>query len=166
MKKNKFLGLIAVPFIVILAFILIKSFTLTTGTDILLETAPIDPVDLFRGNYVALSYVISTVNLETTPHDKEFIEKETIYALLSQKDEFWTIDKVSHKKPQVQQNQVCMKGKVTSSWRENQVRVEWGIESFFLPTDQAKKVEREREDAKAGITVDSRCASVLKALEI
>ena len=64
---KKFIIMISIPAIIILGFISFKMFTLTTGEDILLEIPrPIDPVDLFRGNYVNLWYNISEVNLNNS----------------------------------------------------------------------------------------------------
>ena len=39
----------------IIGFITVKEFTLQTGEVVTLKTVPVDPRDLFRGDYVILS---------------------------------------------------------------------------------------------------------------
>ncbi len=158
--------MMAVPFVVIIGFILYYSITLATGEEIVLKVMPIDPVDLFRGNYVDLGYRdISNLDLNEVGADKEFLEGEVLYATLSKKEEFWTVDMISHKKIFVNENEVCMKGKVRSV-RGDRVGVEWGIESFFLPAEKAKEVESSvrRGNVSSVVSVDESCNSVLKAL--
>lgn len=165
---KKFIVMMSIPAVVILGFIFFKLFTITTGQDILLEVPrPIDPTDLFRGNYVTLWYDISRLDLNKISFDYEFSKDETIYAVLSEKEKFWTSDSVSHSKPALKGNQVCLRGKVTSS-HNNQIRAEWGVESFFSPPEQAKEIEKEkwRGNVSSIVTVDSFCNSVLKALVI
>lgn len=165
---KKFIIMVSIPAVVILGFIFFKMFTLTTGQDILLEVPrPIDPTDLFRGNYVTLGYDISSLDLNEISFDHNFSKEETVYAILSKKDKFWTVDSTSHSKPSLSENQVCMKGEVTSSYN-HQIRVNWGIGSFFSPPEQAKEIEKERWKGNVSsiVTVDSYCNSVLKALVV
>ena len=44
---------------VLVAMVAMKQWTLTTGTPVVLETKPVDPRSLFRGDYVRLNYAIS-----------------------------------------------------------------------------------------------------------
>ena len=61
-KKNLFV-IIAIFWLVIIGgFVAYKEFTLKTGDEILLKTLPVDPRDLFRGDYVILRYEIGTIN--------------------------------------------------------------------------------------------------------
>ncbi|HIE31672.1 MAG TPA: hypothetical protein EYP67_04720 [Methanosarcinales archaeon] len=82
MDKKRFLLLISVPAVVILIFLCINLYTLHFGQEIVLKTDPIDPRDLFRGDYVTLSYEISRIDLNNIPHDANFSSGETIYASL------------------------------------------------------------------------------------
>ncbi|HIC90707.1 MAG TPA: hypothetical protein EYP21_01315 [Syntrophaceae bacterium] len=90
-----------------------------------------------------------------------------MYASLSKKEKFWTIDSVSHTKPNLNENQVCMKGRVTSSYN-NGISAEWGIESYFVPERKGRPIERQRsaENVSVIVSVDSACSSVLKELLI
>lgn len=170
MNKKRFILIISVPAIVMVVFISIQLFTSSFGQEILLKAAPVDPRDLFRGDYVTLTYEISRINPEELPHDTNFSSGETIYAILSKKDKFWTIDSVSHRKPGPDENQVCMKGRVIRGANsfDDRISVEWGIESYFVPEGSGRLIERQRdaENVSVIVSVDSTGSSVLKELLI
>lgn len=167
MDKKRFLLVISVPAIVILGFIGVNLYTVVSGQEILLKVAPIDPRDIFRGDYVLLTYEISTIDFSQVPYDTPFSSGDTIYAVLSKKEKFWTIDSVHHTKPALTSDQVCMKGRVTQAFSTG-VIVEWGIESYFVPEGKGRIVEdlRRKEDISVIVVVDSSGSSVLKELLI
>ncbi len=167
MNRRQFIVAMIVPAAVMVAFLGVNLFTLTSGEEILLKVAPVDPRDLFRGDYVALTYEISRINLDTVPQDALFLPGETVYAVLSKKEKFWTIDSISHTKPSTGRGQVFMKGRVTNA-SEHVVVVEWGIESYFVPEGQGIIIEgmRNAEEISVVVVVDSRGSSVLKQLLI
>ena len=237
-----------IPALVILLFLSSKLYTTATGTEILLKTAPVDPRDLFRGDYVTLSYEINTIGPYALK-GKEFSEDETIFTILSiekglyelarervdseirtdaatlvniypnlpqskianlieqevakayqagtytfrngehagqtinltqrtqaiaeelsknqieSNGKFWIIDYVSKTKPQIQRNQVCLKGRVISSTLNN-VRASWGIESYFVPEGKGKPLEMQRSNLSVIVIVDSSCHGIVKELLI
>lgn len=62
------------------AFIFSKQIILKTGKTILLETLPVDPRDLLRGDYVVLSYKIGTLESDKIKKDKGYYRyDETVY---------------------------------------------------------------------------------------
>lgn len=164
MNRNKFFLTISVPAIMILALISYNYYTLSFGEEILLKPAPVDPRDLFRGDYVALRYEISTINLKETPYDSNFSSRETVYAILTKGEKFWHINSISHKKPKLTEGEVCMKGTATSFYG-NTLRVRWGIESYFVPEGKGKEIEiRNIEDFSIKVIVDSNCRALIKEL--
>ena len=52
MKKNVFLYIGLFWLVLILGFVAYKEMTLQTGEEVVLKTVPVDPRDLFRGDYV------------------------------------------------------------------------------------------------------------------
>lgn len=163
---KKFILLVLVPAVVILAFLALNLWTTTFGDEIVLEVVPVDPRDLFRGDYVSLRYEISTISLNETPHDNRFSRGEAIYAILSQKGEFWTSDSVSHDRPITREDQVFIKGRVVRSVNDI-VSVEWGIESYFLPEGEGRLIEQQIDgNLSAVVAVDSSGNPVLRKLLI
>ncbi len=82
-KKNIFIAIGIFWLVIIIGFIGFKEFTLKTGVEVLLKTAPVDPRDLFRGDYVILRYDVSTIDTAALPsRAADFKVGEKIYALL------------------------------------------------------------------------------------
>ena len=167
MDRKRFILFVSIPALVILMFVGIKLFTLSFGQEILLKTAPVDPRDMFRGDYVRLSYEITRIDLSKLPDDTSFSTGEAIYAVLSKKEKFWAIDWVSHEKPSLDENQVRMKGKVIRSSNKS-LFVEWEIESYFVAEGKGRLIERQRNARITSVivSVDSSGSSVLKTLLI
>lgn len=163
---KRFILLISVPTVLILVFLGLNLHTTVFGEEIVLEVAPFDPRDLFRGDYVSLRYEISTIRLHETPYDLNFSRGEAIYGTLSKKGEFWTLDFVSHHKPKTMEGQVLMKGRVTRSG-DDDISVEWGIESYFIPEGKGRQIERQRDgNLSAVVAVSSSGKPVLRTLLI
>lgn len=165
MNKKLFLIAMLVPATVILAFISYNYYTLSTGTEILLKTAPIDPRDLFRGDYVRLNYEISTIDLSKTPPDRGFAIGEEVYAVLTSGEKYWNVIRAEHKKPVLGENEVCMRGTVDSAFNDR-LSVYWGIESYFVPEGEGRGIEREIRNVSVKATVDSQCRALIKELLI
>ena len=108
------------------SFMLYLSFPLLTGKTVVLKTQPVDPFDLFRGQYLTISYEISRVNLTS-----EAKEGDTVYVSLKEGDDkIWHADGVSLNRPD---SGVFIRGKAKQSWRG--LGVEYGIEQYFFERD-------------------------------
>ena len=120
--------IIALAVLILIAgsFILYLSFPLLTGTTIILKTQPVDPLDLFRGQYLTINYEISRVNLS-----EGFKEGDAVYVSLKEgSDKIWHADKILSSKPE---SGVFIKGAAKQSWRG--LAVEYGIEQYFFERD-------------------------------
>src|ERR671911_825137 len=54
----------AAQLVILVAMIALRAIPLVTGQTVLVKVAPVDPRDLFRGDYVILSYDFSRVSQE------------------------------------------------------------------------------------------------------
>ena len=101
MEKNKLFILIgSFWLIIILVFIASKEFTLRTGKEILLKTVPVDPRDLFRGDYVILRYEISRLDSNHIAADyTDFKIGEKIYVALKKEDGYGVASKLFRNSP-------------------------------------------------------------------
>ena len=165
MIRSSFFKAMLFPLVIILALVGYNYYTLYFGEEILLKTAPVDPWNLFRGDYVQLRYDISTIDLTRTPYDSNFTYGENAYAVLSKGEKFWTVTKVGHDKPSLSDREVCMKGKVTGSY-DNSLEVTWGIESYFVPEGKGRDIEREIRSVSVKASVDPTCRAIIKELYI
>ena len=112
------------------------------GDTYVVRVAPVDPIDPFRGAYVALDYP----DLSRDPRSSG--DGGDVYVSLVEDDGVWTAGQWSRRRPADGPYLACD----DRSWE-----VRCGIESWFLPQDEARETERLlRDGAVAEIRVDSR----------
>jgi len=163
-SKKLFSALALFWIIIIFGFIGYKEYTLKTGEEVLLNTVPIDPRDLFRGDYVVLRYEISNLDPEIfDTNDVTFKPGDKVYVALDTTDGFGKATGIYLIPP----NQgLYIKGVAKSSWM-NSVEIEYGIESYFVPEGRGREIENAFDkDIDVRIMVDKSGRSVIKALLI
>jgi uncharacterized membrane-anchored protein len=139
----------------ILAMVYQRAEILRSGQEVRLEIVPVDPRDLFRGDYVVLDYAISSVDL---PKDakSEFRRGQKVFVTL-RPDETSKARAVaiSSERPAVSGADIVILGTVTASsvCPPNEaglrvckpgiraVLVKYGLESYFVPQGEGKKIE-------------------------
>lgn len=117
-----------------------------TGKEIYLQTAPIDPRDIFRGDYVRLDYMFLTVPYEKTKNlvEADIKKGQRVYAVLKQSaNDVYSFDYLTGKKPS---EGVFIAGRINQRrYQSNQIiRVKYGIEKYFLEQDTGLELEKER----------------------
>ncbi|PAV10648.1 hypothetical protein ASJ81_01640 [Methanosarcina spelaei] len=184
MNQKKILYLTIVFWLLIFSgFIVYKEYTLRTGTEVLLKTLPVDPRDLFRGDYVTLNYEISTLDMEKIPsEDSYFYSDEPVYLALELKNGCGVPKKIYTTPPE---DGLYIKGKVKDviyDWETDEsgitteeetikeLRVDYGIESYFVPEGKGMEIEKaqrtEKTEVTAKIIVDKYGNAVIKSLLI
>lgn len=139
-KKKLFLIVGIFWLIIIFGFILFKEFTLKTGEEVLLKTRPVDPRDLFRGDYVILTYEISTLDANTLQKDvTEFKQDDKVYVSLNVVDNYGIASGVYINKPK---DGLFIKGTVKDV-QGTRLNLEYGIESYFVPEGKGREIERQ-----------------------
>ena len=104
------------------------------GKEILVRTELYDPRDMFRGNYVDLSYEFSNVN--GGRDEKRGARDDKIYAVLNpDNDGVYALEYVSADRPE---EGVFLSGRIDMWDRAN-----FGIEAYFLPKDKAIRLENQ-----------------------
>lgn len=163
-KKKIFIGLGVFWLVILGGFIGIKEFTVRSGEEVILKTLPVDPRDLFRGDYVVLRYELSRIDLSTLPGSPEFVANDSIYAEL-EKDPlgYGKITKLSKEAPQ---GKLYIKGVVRSVYNQT-IQAEYGIESYFVPAGKGYAIERLRgKGVDAKVAVDRFGNAIIKTLLI
>jgi uncharacterized membrane-anchored protein len=125
-----------------------------------LKVAPVDPRDIFRGDYVILSYGISRLELEKVAGDDTFASGDE-----------WNAVAITKAKPHVVQGGTPIRGTVdfvesADNARPAAVRVSYGIESYFVPEGTGRAIEEERQkgDLSADIAIDTQGRAAIKAM--
>ena len=137
--------------VLVLAFMAGKrEYISLTGKNIILRTAPIDPRDLFRGDYVRLRYEISSIPFhKATPELMERFRKDragtTVYASLSVgEDGVAEAVSLSLEKPQG----LFIKGEFPSAGDSLSsgagMTIKYGIESYFVQQGEGLVMEKMR----------------------
>lgn len=147
-----FVAAVAVQLFILAAVPAQKIYTRVTGKTIFLKTAPVDPYSVMSGYYVVLGYEISNPTISS--EWKKWSEGSDAWVVLKpDSDGIWNAVSVNKEQPATPDGCVVIKGK-TTGWR-----IEYGIESYFIPEEAREKVERDfrshSREAKAEVKVDS-----------
>jgi uncharacterized membrane-anchored protein len=118
-----------------------------TGEEYLLEVAPLDPVDPFRGTYVALSYPGLPSSHELT--ERQDSTGDVAYVPLVRSGSYWVGREAVAERPETGPFLRC---------EDEHWRLRCGIDSFFLPQDKALAMEQavSAGRAVARVRIDSR----------
>lgn len=127
------------------------------GQEVLLEVAPVDPMDPFRGAYVELTY-------PGLPTDEELVRRpeargETVYVPLERSGDVWVGSAPVESRPDAAPYLKC---------HDEHWRLRCGIESWFLPQDEAYALEQAVREGRAvaRVRVDGRGNAALVAVEV
>ena len=151
---------------------------LKTGREITVPVQPLDPRDLFRGDYVTLGYdftslrqssLAAQIDLEGFPAGSE------IYVTLHPDAAgAWSVAALASSRPhEIASGDVVIRGRVKSVWRsENKadvlLTVRYGIETYFVPEGSGRTLETQVRDHKieAIVAVDATGTAAIKGLVI
>lgn len=127
---------------------------IATGREIVLETVPVDPRSLFRGDYVILNYEISGLKLADIGGDKDFGRDDDIFVTLKKGDGgAWQAISASKAYPsRPKEGHVVLRGRARP-WRVGDVRVKYGIEAYFVPEGVGKALEEQVRERKLQVLV-------------
>jgi uncharacterized membrane-anchored protein len=125
----------------------------TTGEEIQLRVRPVDPIDPFRGAYVALAYPDLRVDgpggRRAGLGSMDDGENGTVYIALREEDGVWVAEDWTRERPDDGTYLRCD----DRFWQ-----IDCGIESWFLPQDEALALEKavQRGTVTATVKVDGR----------
>jgi uncharacterized membrane-anchored protein len=169
------LALIALAQTGVLASMVIdRTRLLKVGREITLPIRPVDPRELFRGEYVRLGYEIDSVPvrlLEGQPPERN----AAFYVVLEKKEGgSWQPIRMSRTKPDEKSpERIVLKGRTRDGWppaghASATQQVRYGIESYFVPEGQGRRLEKLAAERKlaALIAVDSNGNAAIKGIVI
>ncbi len=145
--------------LIVLTYVGIKEWTMRSGRDVVLATRPVDPRDVFRGDYVTLAYEVSRL-------DRCWIGVvgEDVYVPLRSQGEKWVAGYPARTYAEAAgQGEVVMVGKVNNRTTD-QCNVIYGIESYYVPQGTGAAIERVRGQLHVRVAVDGFGNAVIKEL--
>lgn len=129
-----------------------REYIIRTGTAAYFRTAPLDPRDLFRGDYVRLQYEVSAMPYAKAENTiVELIKKNrfgrTVYAPLAVGE--GGLAEVSGLVAEKPASGLFLKGRTAVPWRfgilsHEMIAVEYGIEAYYLQEGKGVEVEKQR----------------------
>ncbi|MGM7700284.1 GDYXXLXY domain-containing protein [Pseudalkalibacillus sp. Hm43] len=151
MNRKKLIYLLIVLQLVILGGIAGSHFmTLQTGERVTLETEPIDPKDLFHGDYVILNYKISRLPVSLWADEGEPDYNESVYVVLKESGEVYEASSIHNNRPDTDEGEVVLKAIVRGMMDHvGVIRLDYGIERYYVEEGTGRQIEEERPDRVA-----------------
>jgi uncharacterized membrane-anchored protein len=125
-----------------------REHILRNGRTIYLRTAPIDPRDLFRGDYVRLNYEISNISTHKLPRDDDagLTKGEKVYVTLKENSNgLYEFNHVSLTRPS---NGIYLAGRSAYDYRHrllgHPLMLNYGIEAYFVQQGKGRRIEQRR----------------------
>ena len=122
-----------------------REYVLRTGKTVYLRTAPVDPQDAFRGDYVRLDYEISNIPAEYMRDGLKGAAKQgdRIYAVLDvDENQVGYVRCVTDKRPD---KELFIRGRVDSRWGwTGMAQIRYGIEAYFVEQGKGRQIEQLR----------------------
>lgn len=159
-ELKKLIFTISLILIVFLIFILYLSWPLLTGKTIVLSTLPIDPFDVFRGQYITINYNISSIPVVLEGASVG----DNVYVSLQKEGEIYEFKSVSLTKPE----DLFIRGHIVAIYGD-MMRVQYGIEQYFFERNAQFPMRNLQVKAKVDSSGKARIVQLLqngKPLEI
>ncbi|MBD9372173.1 GDYXXLXY domain-containing protein [Rhizobium sp. ARZ01] len=129
-----------------------RASILRIGTEVRLKTAPVDPRDLLRGDYVTLGYQISTIDKSIITGEAPVVSGlQTLWVrLVPGADGLWTASQASFAPLTQQEGSVVAR---TSPFEyypgldgqvPDTISVAYGIERYYVPEGEGRVLEEAR----------------------
>jgi uncharacterized membrane-anchored protein len=149
-----FLAVVAAQLIFPLAVIAYNEFKLASGEEVRLHVQPVDPIDFFRGEYVALSYDISGIKTGGAPPGT------TVYVPLYETDSHWTSQSAVLRRPP--DDVTFIRGQVTEGG------IRFGIETYFVEQGESRRYEEavQSGDLFVDVVLDDEGDAKIKRLRV
>jgi uncharacterized membrane-anchored protein len=168
-ERKILLVTVVAQLVILVAMIALRAIPLITGKTVLVRVQPVDPRDLFRGDYVILSYEFSRV----APQDivglskadswkRSKYEGRTVYVPLVRDTDgvHWRAEKATVVKP--------VSGPFLKGQMQRYGSIQFGIESYYVQEGTGRTYEHAIRDRKlsAELAVTSGGQAALKGLRI
>jgi uncharacterized membrane-anchored protein len=162
------LGAVALAQTLVLAWMVVERvWLIKTGREITLPIEPVDPRDLFRGEYVRLAYPIARVPLGAVEGGPVRRNDKVYVTLEKSADDAWKpVAAARWLRREDNPNRIVLKARTTwapapavsegsaqtgADWRGPTVR--YGIESYFVPQGQGRQLEALAREKKLAVLV-------------
>lgn len=151
----KFLIGVGIPLLILVGMTVMPLMTLMYGQEIMIKTRPVDPRDVFRGDYVVLSYDINELPIDRVPtvfktEDQwEKLRQVPLYVLLKKEGPFYVVDSATFERPA---QGIYLRGFFqypvwsqtvtgTGSSSMSGIQVTYNLDQYFVPENTGTTLE-------------------------
>ncbi len=137
-----------------------RAMLIANGREIRLAVVPVDPADLFRGDFVTLSYGISRIASTDVDGDNDFAWQDPIYVTVGDDGAGgWKATAISHAPPA---SGVFLKGTVREIGSGGACAgvsectlytVEYNLEQWFVPEGTGHEIDQARDGHQVSVDV-------------
>lgn len=147
-----------------------RAAVLRSGREIQLQTQPVDPRDLMRGDYVVLGYDISTLPRKDIQGEASADTRRVYVALKPDANGIWRFSRASFTPfTDLAADEVQIRGESyyrISDDASASVSLRYGIERYYVPEGEGRPIEEGRNERRitAVVAVGKDGGAVMKAL--
>ena len=147
---------------------------LRNGKEVVLQTEPVDPRDLLRGDYVTLGYPLSLVSASIIQGEKPVNQgSASVYvALIKGTEDPWVFARASWQPiADLGAQEVVIVGQTPGYYSQDAsaiVPLSFGIERFYVPEGQGREIEEGQAQKQVLVTVaiDKKGRAQIKSLRL
>jgi len=172
MQLIRILAVVALQTVALVYMIVDRQHMLDASRVATLKVVPVDPRDLFRGDYVVLNYDISRLDVKTVAGEDKFESGDTAYVIVRKSaDGDWTAVSIAHKPGTTSADDIAIRATVMTA---DDITVEgpsfvsltFGVESYFVPQGTGYDIERQAREHKLSVdvAVDEQGRAAIKAI--
>ncbi len=136
-----------------------RALILRDGAEVMLKTTPVDPRDLFRGDYVVLNYDISTIPtaLVVGPVPQSYTKARMWVRLKPDAEGLWTVAEASFVDLPRSEGSVVLQSLPVHVFDQPSTGgayvVDYGLESYYVPEGEGLAIEEARDNSKVTVAV-------------
>lgn len=168
MKRRLFYIVVGLQLLFLIGIAVNAQITLARGRTVILKTVPVDPRSLFMGNYMILSYEISTINLkEVSQNDNiaDYKPGKTVYVFLNEQKSGATPVLISLAKPIEENREPVIRGKITSR-SSSTITVDYGIDRYYIPEKKEEAVWNLRGEITVEVALKSDGQAIIRRVMV
>jgi len=143
-EVNKYLLCILMPIVILILILMSSYYIILFGEEIILKAAPVDPRDVFRGDYIELKYEIENIR-ENQLKDIEIINDDEIiygFAVLKPSNGYYKLDFITRDKPK---KGIFLKCHVSKNNKFNnrkfEFKADYNIDRFYVKENTGQDIE-------------------------
>ena len=147
-----------------------RASVLRSGREVVLQTEPVDPRDLMRGDYVILGYEISSVRRKDILGEPPAGARTVYVALKPDAGGVWRFSRAAFTVfGDLASDEAQIRGEAiypVSDDQDQTVRLNFGIERYYVPEGEGREIEDSQREhhITAVVAVDANGGAVIKAL--